>query len=162
MDAGEAYRSFAPSVLGYLRGQGAPDPDDLLSEVFLQVTRSLPRFRGDDDDLRRWIFTIARNRAIDDGRRRKSRPVADAATVPDVAGPPAAQAFDPELVAALARLTPDQREVVVLRFVADLTLEEVAKITKRPEGAVKSMQHRALAQLARIVDDPTCAVEGDG
>lgn len=162
MDAGEAYRSFAPSVLGYLRGQGVPDPDDLLSEVFLQVARSLPRFRGDDDDLRRWIFTIARNRAIDDRRRRKSRPVADAATVPDVAGPPAAQAFDPELVAALARLTPDQREVIVLRFVADLPLEEVAKITKRASGAVKSMQHRALAQLARIVDDPTCAVEGDG
>lgn len=162
MDAGGAYRTFAPAVLGYLRGQGVPDPDDLLSEVFLQVARSLPRFRGDDDDLRRWVFTIARNRAIDDRRRRKSRPVTDGAKVPDVAGPPAAQAFDPELVAALARLTPDQREVVVLRFVADLPLEEVAKITKRASGAVKSMQHRALAQLARTLDDPTCAVEGDG
>lgn len=139
MDAGGAYRTFAPAVLGYLRGQGTPDPEDVLSEVFLQVARSLPRFRGGDGDLRRWIFTIARNRAIDDRRRRKRRPVVDARTAPDVAGPPAAQAFDPELVAALARLTPEQREVVVLRFVADLPLEEVAAITKRASGAVKSM-----------------------
>jgi DNA-directed RNA polymerase specialized sigma24 family protein len=52
--------------------------------------------------------------------------------------------------------------VVVLRFVADLPLEEVASITHRTAGAVKAMQHRALDQLARIVDDPSSAVEGDG
>lgn len=164
LDAGSAYRALAPAVLGYLRGQGVPEPEDVLSEVFLQVARSLPRFRGGDDELRPWVFAIARNRAIDDRRRRGSRPVLTGAATPDVgASPEVAEAVvDPELLAALARLTADQREVVVLRFVADLPLEEVARITKRPEGAVKSMQHRALAQLARILDDPTCAVEGDG
>ena len=74
MDAGDVYRQRAPAVLGYLRGQRVPEPDDLLGEVFLQVARSLPRFRGDEgEDLRRWVFTIARNRVIDDARRRSRR-----------------------------------------------------------------------------------------
>jgi len=162
LEAGDAYRAFAPAVLGYLRGQGVPDPDDVLSEVFLQVARALPRFRGGEAEVRPWIFTIARNRAIDDRRRRKTRPVVTASEVPDLVGPADREGVDPALLAALAQLTPDQREVVVLRFVADLSLEEVARITKRTEGAVKSMQHRALAQLARILADPACAVEGDG
>jgi RNA polymerase sigma-70 factor (ECF subfamily) len=162
MDAEAAYRAFAPAVLGYLRGQGVPDPEDVLSEVFLQVARSLPRFRGADDEVRPWVFTIARNRAIDDRRRRGRRPSVPRAVLPERSARPAAEPIDPALVAALGRLTPEQQEVVVLRFVADLPLEEVASITHRTAGAVKAMQHRALAQLARIVDDPSSAVEGDG
>ena len=162
MDAGALYRRYAPAVQGYLRGQGVPDADDVLSEVFLQVARSLPRFRGDEDHLRAWVFTIARNRVIDSRRRRSTRPQLADAPVPDRAAPPEDDPVDPGLVAALAGLTADQREVVVLRFVADLSLEEVASITGRPAGAVKSMQHRALAQLARILGDPMSADTADG
>jgi RNA polymerase sigma-70 factor (ECF subfamily) len=149
-------------VRGYLRGQGVRDVDDVLSEVFLQVARSLPRFRGTDDEVRPWVFAIARNRVIDDHRRRAVRPPLSGAPVPEREAPDPDDPIDPELVAALGRLTPDQREVVVLRFVADLPLEEVAALTGRTEGAVKSMQHRALAQLARTLRDPGCAVPGDG
>lgn len=165
MDAATAYRTFAPAILGYLRGQGVAEPDDLLSEVFLQVARSLPRYRGEDDDLRRWIFTIARNRVIDDHRRRRVRPVIADRAVPDLPATAIVgevEPVDPVLLAALERLTPDQREVVVLRFVADLALEDVARVTKRSVGAVKTMQHRALAQLARILAEPACAVDDDG
>jgi len=162
MDAATAYRTLAPAVLGYLRGQGAAEPDDLLSEVFLQVARSLPRYRGTDEDLRRWVFTIARNRLIDDRRRRRARPAIDGSAVPDSPVIDDLEPVDPALLAALARLTPEQREIVVLRFVADLSLDDVAKVTKRSIGAVKTMQHRALAQLARILADPGCAVEHDG
>jgi DNA-directed RNA polymerase specialized sigma24 family protein len=56
--------------------------------------------------------------------------------------------LDPTLHDALLQLTPDQREIVTLRFVADLSIEEVARITGRPTGAVKSLQHRALRVLA--------------
>jgi RNA polymerase sigma factor (sigma-70 family) len=149
-DAGDAYRLLAPAVLGYLRGQGVEDPEDLMGEVFFQVSRSIGTFRGDTEDLRRWVFTIARNRAIDDRRRRARRPVAADVEVPDRATPPV-ELVDPELVDALAALTPDQREVVGLRFVADLSLDDVATITERPVGAVKSMQHRALGRLARTL-----------
>jgi RNA polymerase sigma-70 factor (ECF subfamily) len=65
------------------------------------------------------------------------------------AGPP--DPFDPGLVEALDALSADQREVLVLRFVADLSLEAVAKITRRRVGAVKALQHRALENLRRAV-----------
>lgn len=156
------YRRHAQGVLAYLRGQGADDAEDLLGEVFLQVARSLPRFRGDDEDLRRWLFTIARNRLIDDRRRRARRPRTADAAVPDRPAPAPLAALDPELIGALAQLTPDQREVVVLRYVADLSLADVAEVTRRSAGAVKSLQHRALEQLARTLSASGSAVPGDG
>lgn len=162
MDAEALYRRYAPVVRGYLRGQGVPEADDVLSEVFLQVTRSLPGFRGTEDDARAWIFAIARNRVIDGHRRRLVRPVISGAAVPEQAARAADDPVDPGLVAALQQLTADQREVVVLRFVADLSLEEVAELTDRTEGAVKSMQHRALTQLARILGAPVSAEVPDG
>ena len=145
------YRALAPAVLGYLRGQRADDPEDLLGEVFLQVARDLPRFQGDDDDLRRWVFTIAHHRVVDAGRRRRRRPQLADAPVPDSAAPPSPEAPDAELLAALSALTPDQREVVVLRFVADLPLEDVARVLRRRVGAVKALQHRALENLRKAV-----------
>lgn len=151
IDPENTYRELAPAVLGYLRSQRARDPEDLLGEVFLQVTRDLSRFRGDRDDLRRWVFTIARHRLVDDARRRARRPEIVDRELPDVSAVPPADAPDPELVRALALLTDDQREVIALRFIADLPLEEVARVTKRKIGAVKALQHRGLATLGRIL-----------
>lgn len=149
--AAEAYRALAPAVLGYLRAQGVPDPDDVLGEVFLQVARDIHRFKGDDAALRRWVFTIAHNRGVDAHRRRaRSRADLDG-RVPERPAAPPPEPIDPELVAALDTLSPDQREVVVLRFVADLSLEAVARITRRRVGAVKSLQHRGLENLGRAV-----------
>jgi RNA polymerase sigma-70 factor (ECF subfamily) len=150
-EAGEVYRQLAPAVLGYLRAQRVAEPEDLLGEVFLQVARDLPRFAGDDDALRRWVFTIAHHRLIDDRRRRARRPQLSDLEVPDAPSPELPDATDPALLAALAQLTTDQREVVLLRFVGDLPLEIVAKMTKRRVGAVKALQHRALEQLGRIL-----------
>ncbi len=149
--AADAYRSLAPAVLGYLRAERAADPEDVLGEVFLQVARDIGRFKGDDDALRRWVFSIAHNRLVDAHRRRARRPVVDGPAPPEQQAPPPPDAFDPELVEALAGLSADQREVVVLRFVADLPLEAVARVTGRKVGAVKSLQHRALENLSRAV-----------
>lgn len=146
--AAEVYRSLAPAVLGYLRAERAPDPEDLLGEVFLQVARDLRRFDGDAAALRRWVFKIAHHRVIDARRRGARRPAVASSEVPDRAAPAVDTAIDPALVEALGRLTPEQREVVVLRFVADLPLEAVADVTGRSVGAVKAMQHRALDALA--------------
>lgn len=152
--AEDVYRRLAPPVLGYLRAQRAPDPEDLLGEVFLQVARDLHKFEGDDAALRRWVFAIAHNRLLDARRRASRRPRLVDRDVPHAPAPPPADPFDPELVEALSRLTPDQREVVVLRFVADLPLADVARITGRRVGAVKAMQHRALETLSSLVDGP--------
>src|SRR5438067_382498 len=98
--AGEVYRLLAPAVLGYLRTQGVPDPEDVTGEVFLQVARDLHRFKGDDDALRRWVFTIAHHRMVDSHRRRARRPAVVDLEVPEQAAPPPEQPLDPDLVAA--------------------------------------------------------------
>ncbi|HVE47115.1 MAG TPA: RNA polymerase sigma factor [Acidimicrobiales bacterium] len=151
-NAGDAYRAFAPAVLGYLRSQRAPDPEDILGEVFLQVARDWRKFRGDDAALRRWVFSIAHNRLLDARRAASRRPSVDSSPLPERPTAETGQKLDPELLAALAALTPDQREVVVLRFVGDLPLEDVARITRRRVGAVKAMQRRALEALERALD----------
>jgi RNA polymerase sigma factor (sigma-70 family) len=150
VDAGEVYQKLGRPVLGYIRGQGVADAEDVLGEVFFQVTRSLPGFKGDDDALRRWVFTIARNRVIDD-RRRRSRHVRSVELDQDEVTAVAAEVppLDPDLERGLAELTEEQREVVALRFIADLPLTDVAALTGRSIGAVKAMQHRALERLAR-------------
>lgn len=152
-NAGEAYRAFAPAVLGYLRSQRAPDPEDVLGEVFLQVARDWRKFRGDDAALRRWVFSIAHNRLLDARRSVGRRPAIASSIVPDRPAPPAPGDMDPDLLDALGTLTPEQREVVVLRFVGDLPLEDVARITRRRVGAVKTMQHRALEALERALGE---------
>lgn len=158
-DAGELYRELAPAVLGYLRSQRLPDPEDVLGEVFLQVARDVHKFDGDAAAVRRWVFAIAHNRIIDDIRRRSRRPQISDHTVPERSSPPPGDPFDERLTDALAHLTPEQREVVGLRFVADLPLEAVAELTGRRIGAVKAMQHRALATLARALEDGDHAVD---
>jgi RNA polymerase sigma-70 factor (ECF subfamily) len=151
VDAGDVYRTYAKGVLGYLRHQGVADPEDVLGEVFLHVARSLRRFHGDDEQLRRWVFTLAHHRIIDERRRQARRPVVADREVPDRAAPPHEEAMDPELIAALGQLTPEQREVVLLRFIADLPVDVVASLTERSPGAVRALQHRAVGQLAKAL-----------
>jgi RNA polymerase sigma-70 factor (ECF subfamily) len=151
-DAGDLYRELAPAVLGYLRSQRLPDPENVLGEVFLQVARDIQTFDGDEAAVRRWVFTVTHNRIIDDVRRRSRRPQISDHAVPERASPPPEEPIDETLVAALAHLTPEQREVIALRFIADLPLEAVAAVTGRRVGAVKAMQHRALAALARLLE----------
>lgn len=157
VDLAEAYRELAPPVLAYLRLQLAADAEDLLGEVFAQVVRDIDQFDGDLDELRRWVFTIAHHRVIDHFRRLRRRPW----LVPLVeerddrdAVDASAVAVDPALVDALAQLTDDQRTVVVLRFVADLRLDDVAVVMRRSVDAVKALQHRALTKLAASLEVP--------
>jgi RNA polymerase sigma-70 factor (ECF subfamily) len=156
--AAEAYRTLAPVVLGYLRTQRVRDAEDVLGEVFLHVARDIGRFSGDDAALRRWVFSIAHNRAMDDHRRAardRSTPQDDLVEAAGAEeGPSSTVVLDAELLAALDQLSPDQRDVVVLRFVADLPLEAVAKLTGRRVGAVKALQHRALDNLRKAVSPP--------
>lgn len=155
------YRSLAPAVLGYLRGHGASDPEDLASEVFVGVVRGLPRFVGGDDDFRSWVFTIAHRRLLDERRRLSRHPVQcldpDESLDEPHAGDPGPEElaverlFASPAVRALDTLTPDQRSVLLLRVVADLPVAEVARILGKQEGAVKTLQRRALAALARAI-----------
>lgn len=145
--AAELYRELAPAVLGYLRSQRAPDPEDVLGEVFLHVARDAHRASDDVEKRRRWVFTIAHHRLVDAWRRRAARPLVVDGPPPDLPVNDQPRIADGELQDALDTLTPDQRAVVLLRFVADLSLRDVARILGRRVGAVKALQHRSLAEL---------------
>lgn len=155
------YRDLAPGVLGYLRGQGVGDPEDLASEVFVGVVRNIASFEGDERAFRAWVFSIAHNRVVDQHRRRSKRP--ERLTDPaEFTGPMAeslvADAEEPEAriagpaARAVLTLPPDQRGVVLLRVVADLSVADVASILGKSEGAVKALQRRALRRLARELE----------
>jgi RNA polymerase sigma-70 factor, ECF subfamily len=148
------YRGLAPKVRGYLRARERIDADDLLGEVFVQVVRDLPRFDGTEREFEAWVMTIAHNRLIDAGRRRARRPlsVMPADQVVDACG---GDVEDEALIRignervhrALARLSEDQRSVILLRVVSDLTVEQVALALHKTPGAVKALQRRGLAAL---------------
>jgi RNA polymerase sigma factor (sigma-70 family) len=156
------HHDLAPVVIGYLRGQGAAEPEDLAAEVFVGVARGLRSFRGDERAFRSWVFSIAHRRLIDERRRlsrRKEQPVdpSDLAggldrSGGDVEAEALARIGESWVLNAIRRLTPDQRAVLLLRVVADLPVEEVARIVGRTPGAVKALQRRALSALARQID----------
>jgi RNA polymerase sigma factor (sigma-70 family) len=157
------YRELAPPVLGYLRGHGLPDPEDAASEVFVGVVRGLERFRGDERDLRTWVFSIAHRRVIDQRRRlarRREEPVDPSELAGPLAGSRTGDAEQEALdvlgtgwaLAAVRSLSPDQRAVVMLRVLADLSVEQVAAVLGKSLGAVKSLQRRGLVALARSLD----------
>jgi len=129
----ELYTGLAPVLLGYLRANAAPDPEDVLSEVFLQVARDVPRFDGDERGFRSWVFTIAHHRLIDARRHSARRPV-DLSPDPPEPGGWAEDAADEalarigtdEVKRVLEALSPEQRSVLLLRVVGDLSIEETS------------------------------------
>jgi RNA polymerase sigma-70 factor (ECF subfamily) len=153
------YRDLAPVVTGYLRLHGAAEPDDLASETFLGVFTGLAEFRGEEDALRAWVFTIAHRRLVDDWRRRSRRPqVADDAE--DLAGLVGGDVEDDALVRVgaadvhrlCAGLLDDQRAVLLLRILADLTVEQVAQVMGRSTASVKALQRRGLRALREQIE----------
>lgn len=144
--AEEVYRAFAPAVLGFFRGHGMREAEDLTGDVFVSVTEHLARFRGRDAALRRWVFTVAHHRMVDEFRR-AGRSILTPAISDSCGSDDHVDPLDADLVRAISELTDEQREVIVLRFVADLPLRDVARITGRRTGAVKMAQARGLAAL---------------
>ncbi|MCU1485649.1 MAG: polymerase, sigma-24 subunit, subfamily [Actinomycetia bacterium] len=149
-------------VAAYLRGAGTEDPDGSANDVFLRAFTTLDRFDGNEDRFRSWVFTIAHHLLIDERRRVARRPqrapLEAAGTDP---GPAAADAAEEALIslgdervrALLAGLAPDQRDVVLLRIVADLSIEDTAVALGKRPGAVKALQHRAMRTLRSRVGE---------
>ncbi len=151
----ELYDSLSPQLAGYLRVRGAADVDAATNEVFHRAFDRLDRFKGTASGFRSWIFTIANNLLIDEHRKRIRRPNVVASVDPnrhdvtggDVEEEAVSNLRTAEIDRLLATLTPNQRDVLVLRIIAGLTLAETADVLGRPLGAVKSLQHRAVEVL---------------
>lgn len=141
---------------GYLRSQARDDAEDLRSDVLVAIVRQLPRFRGDEAQFRSWVFTIAHHRLVD--HRRRSRRTESLDEMHDealVAADPSTEATalarlnEAQLRATLELLPEAQRRVLLLRTVADLSLEQTAEVVGRSVGAVKLLQHRAVGTLRK-------------
>jgi RNA polymerase sigma factor (sigma-70 family) len=158
------FTTLAPVVTGYLRVQGSVEPEDLTSEVFVAVLRNLRDFRGDEPGFRSWVFTIAHRRLLDERRRRARRPppehLADAPETfaSDLPAPEDVEAamdrsLGAERVRALCdQLVPGQRDVLLLRLVGDLSIEQVAHALDKSTGAVKALQRRGLLAIGRLLE----------
>ena len=164
----EGYRAlwvtYAGPVKGFLLARGTPEVDEVVNDVFVSAFRRLDAFEGGEPQFRAWIHAIARARRVDvlrgEGRRRRLHLAATQGQL--LAADAETEAIDglvdDDLRDLLTSLTAEQRDVVVLRFVCDLSLEQTAAVVDRPVGAVKAVQHRALRQLRkRIAADPYLA-----
>ena len=133
------------------------DAEDLTTQTFLKMLESIKRFRWQSAPFSAWLFRIAHNLAMDHFRaRRRWQPEAD---VPE---PPGSEEPSAELEAMqtigrqsmmelIDKLSPEQQQVLTLKFVFNFPNADVATILEKTEGAIKSLQHRALASLQKQI-----------
>jgi RNA polymerase sigma factor (sigma-70 family) len=151
------YRTYASQVLGYLTARGVEDPEAAMQEVFLSVLPRLGTIHGGSAGLRTFIFSVAHARMVDD-HRRQSRTPAKLPFEPGLdrreessAEAEALERISPqEVLDLLDGLPQDQREVLALRLVAGLTVEQSADAMGKSSGAVKQLQRRALGRLREL------------
>ena len=155
----QLWRDGNPAVLRYLRVTVPGAAEDIAADTWVQVVRGLASFRGDEQAWRAWLFTTARRRAIDESRRRSRRPVTPLAEVAPARLPASEDAADVAIerlgtqsaMALVAELPALQAEVILLRVVAGLDNNAVARLVGRSPGAVRVAAHRGLRRLAQIL-----------
>lgn len=156
----QVYRTLAPRVQRYLWARGADDPEGSTNDVFLSVFGKLDRLEGGSAGLMRFVFSVAHARYVDEVRRRTRRPVqvpydrAEDDRVSPAAETTALDALGTSRVRELlGRLGPDQGDVVAMRVITGLSLEETASAMGRSVGAVKQLQRRGLLALRDMMVD---------
>jgi len=154
----QLYDHLAPRVLRYLGARGVEDPEGLTSEVFLGVYPRLPDLRGGASGLRTLVFSVAHARVVDDTRRQARRPAGRSydPAHDDRTSASAEQVVVESLeaeraMALMGRLNEDQRTVVALRIIGDLTLEQTAEVTGKTVASVKQLQRRGLVRLRELM-----------
>src|ERR1043165_9946050 len=156
----DAYRElvgrFGPRLRYFVRKlvSRADRADDLVQEVWIDVLRQLPRLK-DAGAFTTWLYRIAHGKAMLDGRRSGRAPVtiADAEWVAEAEGDTFSAEDAARIHAALDRLEPAQREVLVLRFLEELNYEQIAEVVECPVGTVRSRIHYAKAQLKKLLNE---------
>ncbi|MCV0404310.1 MAG: sigma-70 family RNA polymerase sigma factor [Chloroflexi bacterium] len=155
------YRRYLDPVYGYcfyLLGDHH-DAEDVTERTFLAAMAALDRFRDTGSTFRSWLFRIAHNQlanALRSRSRHRTAPLTAAGDPPsgdDPAGHADRADEARRLRSAISRLPDDRRQVVVLRFVDGLSAREIGVVLDRSPAAVRVLQHRALRDLARLLDE---------
>ncbi|HSO52086.1 MAG TPA: sigma-70 family RNA polymerase sigma factor [Actinomycetes bacterium] len=157
------YTAYAPALFRFFMASVSDRhlAEDLTGSTFVSAIEGLPKFRGPVEALGGWLFQIARH-DLYDHRRRQSRSRIEPldenlteAAASDATVDPEELAIDrlegSRVMGALRELSPDQREVLLLRMAGGMTAPEVAAVLGKTTGAVKALQHRGLASLARVL-----------
>ncbi|MCD4853098.1 sigma-70 family RNA polymerase sigma factor [Arthrobacter sp. AK01] len=151
-----AYNSFAGPVFGYLRARGVDDPEAVTQDVFLALYPRLEALHGGLQGAKTLLFSIAHARMVDHYRKRERTPDStpyeselDSRRASSAEDEAFGRAFGVGVTELLDDLTDDYREVLALRVVADLSVEETAGIMGKSQGAVKQLQRRALSALKK-------------
>ena len=163
----QLYEANVERVYRYLMSRlGEPaDAEDITAEVFMQAMKALPSYKPKGTPLIAWLFRIAHNQAVNHLKkraRRKETVLMESMAAYD--GPEEevlGHVGFGEVVQALGDLTDLQQQVLNLRFAADLSIAEVAKVMKRKEGAVKFLQFSALRALRRVWGQQEAVSHGD-
>ena len=157
---GELYDLFVERVYRYLffRTGSHPEAEDLTEQVFLKAWEAIERYRWQGRPFLAWLYRLAHNTHIDHVRTQKpttslnndDRPVelASASAAGELT-----RALDADLLArALGELTPDQQQVIVMKFLEGLDNEQIAQSMDKREGAIRALQMRALMSLRRVLE----------
>jgi RNA polymerase sigma-70 factor (ECF subfamily) len=154
---GQLYRRHADQVYRYILARvRLPDAaEDLTAQVFLKAVEGLPRYEDRGRPFVAWLYSIAHARVVDYYREQERR--VEVELVEDIES----SAPDPEqivttiwewktAVGLMSQLTDDQQDVIILRFIGEMPLADVAEILGKTVGAIKALQYRGLTTLARL------------
>jgi RNA polymerase sigma-70 factor (ECF subfamily) len=156
---GELYRRHVDVIYRYVWARVREDTvaEDLTANVFLKALEALPTYEPSGKPFLAWLYRIAYARVVDHWRQEERR-----TEVPLLETLPARQPQPDEILEAeadwtramdmIAQLTDDQQDVLILRFIGEMSLNEVAETLGKTLGATKALQHRALAALARMLE----------
>lgn len=156
----EVFDRYAPAIYRYVyrRVGDGQIAQDLMAETFRRLLDALRRGAGPRTHLSAWLYRVAHNLVVDHYRRQPADPVVALDSVN-----PAGDALEERVLiereraarvrAALRQLTPLQQQVILLRYLEGMSLEDVAQVLERTVGSVKALQHRAIRSLQRLLED---------
>ena len=154
------YRAHVQTIFRYVthRVGDAQLAEDLTGDVFTKALEGIPTYQDQGKPLIAWLYRIAHARVVDHYRRTGRRPVEQDVDVTPIAVSPdmdegmMRRQAATSLKEAISRLTSDQQQVIILRFIEGKRIEEVAQLLGKKPNAIKALQHRALRSLGRALE----------
>ncbi len=151
---GELYTLFVEKIYRYVfyHIKRKTAAEDITGEVFLKAWRAISSCGGKENTFSPWLYRIAHNQLVDEIRKRQRRPsleLDNVETISDSENSVEGYSEQQELLKLIDRLPPNQRQVIILKFIEGMDNREIAKIMGKSEGALRVMQMRALAALRK-------------
>jgi RNA polymerase sigma-70 factor, ECF subfamily len=163
---GQLYQLYVDRIYNYIyyKTGHSVDAEDLTEQVFIKAWEAIRRFRFEGKPFAAWLFKVARNVVIDHYRTRKNNSdLSEVISAIAKEGDPEAfaqrRATAQVLMTAIRRLTDEQQQVILLKFIDGMDNTEISAAMGKKEGAIRALQYRALLALQRILQDERYGLE---